>query len=197
MGREAIAICQWRGDVAEVKALLEAKEIILRGDIRFKVDRGSIEAIAQEDDDLVLTVAGENLILNLGAKEARKWRENLLKPLPNVAEKLGIDGNHQAYVFGEHDDPDLAKALEGATAIDLDDAAVLIAILRTETDLEAAILQALKAKDRHIWCVYGKGKFATISDNAIRTAMRAHGFADNKTSGISERLTATRYRMKA
>ncbi|MGL5837510.1 MAG: hypothetical protein ACRCY3_03320 [Sphingorhabdus sp.] len=196
MGREAIATCHWRGDVAEVKVLLEAKEIILRGDIRLKVDRGSIEAIVQEDEDLVLTVAGEALILGLGSKEADKWREYLLKPLPTLAEKLGVSATRKAFVMGTHDDPDLAKALEGVTASDPGNAAVLIAILRDETDLKAAIENALKVPDRHIWCVYGKGKFATIADGTIRTAMRSHGFADNKSSGISEQLTATRYRMK-
>lgn len=196
MGREAVSTCQWRGNVAEVKALLEAKEIILRGDIRLRIERSSIEAFSQEEDDLVLMVAGEKLILGLGAKEAGKWRELLLKPLPTLADKLGLSEISKAFVIGTHDDPELVGALQDATVADLADAALLIAVIRDDTDLESAITLAQTRPGLHIWCVSGKGKFATISDSAIRAAMRARGFADNKTSGISERLTATRYRMK-
>jgi hypothetical protein len=47
------------------------------------------------------------------------------------------------------------------------------------------------------WCVYGKGKFATISDGDIRAYLRAQRYVDNKTTAVSERLTATRYSRKA
>jgi hypothetical protein len=196
MGREAIATCHWRGELAEVKALLEANEIILRGDVRARIDRASIDAIAQEEDDLVLMVAGERLILGLGTKEAEKWRAHLLKPLPTLADKLGLSDTSKAYVTGAHDDPELVSALQDATVADAAEAALLIAVIRDDNDLKSAIALAQTKPSLHIWCVYGKGKFATISDSAIRAAMRANGFADNKTSGISERLTATRYRMK-
>ena len=37
MGREAVCTCDWAGTVAEVKALLETSELILRGEIRRRV----------------------------------------------------------------------------------------------------------------------------------------------------------------
>lgn len=197
MGREAIATCEWRGEVAEVKALLEAREIIVRGDIRLKLERASINAITVDDADLVLTVAGERLVLTLGTKEAVKWHAQLLKPLPTLRQKLGVGPTSKALVIGKINDAELANALEGAVAENGRAASVLIAVLHNEAELNAAITLAETMPERHLWCVYGKGKFATITDSAIRSAMRARGFADSKSCGISEHLTATRYRGKS
>jgi hypothetical protein len=72
------------------------------------------------------------------------------------------------------------------------DAAVIIAVLRSHSDLSAAV-EAARSVEHAIWCVIGKGKFATVSDSEVRTTMRAAGFVDNKTSGVSERWTATQY----
>jgi len=196
MGREAVAMCRWQGKVAEVKALLESHEIILRGDIRAKISRATISAPKIDKDALVLRADGETLRLELGLKEAEKWLAALLKPLPSLAEKLGVSKSSKAFVIGKVDDAELKTALVGAATKAPKDAAVLIAMLRNEADLKAAIKAAGGAAHAPVWCVYGKGKFATLSDSAIRTTMRANGFVDNKTSGVSDQLTATRYRLK-
>jgi hypothetical protein len=197
MGREAIAVCHWRGETAEAKALLEASHIILRGAIRLRVERLAIDAIARDDGELILTIGGERLILELGATEVAKWHDHLLNPVPTLAEKLGVDGTRRAFVIGTHDDAELTRALDGATTGDANEASVVIAILTAEADIAAAVAAARANPARHLWCMSGKGKFATLSDSTIRAALRAHGFVDNKTSGVSDRLTATRYRMKA
>jgi hypothetical protein len=41
MGREAICDCTFNGTTAKVKALLESKELILRGDIRMRARRST------------------------------------------------------------------------------------------------------------------------------------------------------------
>ena len=197
MGREAVAICRWKGEVAEVKALLERTEIILRGEIRDRIPRAAISAISADEAMLNLNVAGQALCLEIGRGEAEKWAAALCKPLPTLAEKLGVDASHKAYVIGSLDDAELARALSDAVTSDRDDAAVLVAVLTNQAELAAAIKLAQTMPQRPIWCVYGKGKFATISDCAIRTAMRGNGFMDNKSCAVSEQLTATRYRSKA
>lgn len=197
MGREAITVCHWRGETAEAKALLEASHLILRGALRLRIERSAIDAVARDDSDLILTIGGERLILELGTTEVAKWYDHLLKPVPTLAEKLGVSGANRAFVIGVHDDAELARTLDGATTGDPNEASVVIAIMTAEEDIAAAIAVARVKPKRHLWCVSGKGKFATLSDSAIRAALRAHGFVDNKTSGVSDRLTATRYRMKA
>jgi hypothetical protein len=49
MGREAFATCTFRGQTAQVKALLEAQEIILRGAIRTRLARQSLSAITDSE----------------------------------------------------------------------------------------------------------------------------------------------------
>jgi hypothetical protein len=196
MGREAVAVCHWKGEVAEVKALLESAEIILRGDIRARIPRSTITAIKVDEETLTLNVGEDRLSLELGAIEAEKWAAALLKPLPTLAQKLGIDASHKAFVIGKLHDTELEKALLGTTTPNLDDAAVIIAILATDADLDAAIQIALDAPQCPLWCVYPKGKLALLSDNTIRSTLRSQGFMDNKTSGVSNQLTATRYRLK-
>lgn len=197
MGREAIATCHWRGEAAEVKALLEGREIILRGAIRLRLDRAACEAMAHDGDDLILTTGGERLVLALGEVEAAKWLAKLQAPLPTLAQKLGLSAAKPALVIGTLNDPELAQALAGGITSEPDRAALLIAMIECRSDLAAALALAQTKPQLHIWCVYPKGKAALVSDAEIRTTMRAAGLMDNKTCAVSERLTATRYRAKA
>jgi hypothetical protein len=197
MGRETVAVAHWKGETAKVKALLEAAEIILRGEIRARISRANISSISVDEDTLQLVTAGSNLRLELGNSEAMKWAAVLSKPPPTLAQKLGIDEARRAFVIGHADDEEFANALSDASTQTRNDAAVLVAILKTDADLSQAISLGQVPPICPIWCVYGKGKFATISDTTIRTVMRANGFIDNKTSGISDKMTATRYQFKA
>jgi hypothetical protein len=193
MGREAICECQWKGQTAEAKVLLESRELILRGGIRARISRTTLSAVAVRAGKLSLSSGGETLTLALGKDEAEKWAAALLKPAPSLADKLGISATKKAFVIGKADDPELAKALAGSKTASLSSAAVLVAVVETEAEVQAAYKTAKTVAPCPLWCVYGKGKFATVSDAAIRSFMRDHGYIDTKTSGISDRLTATRY----
>jgi hypothetical protein len=193
MGREATAACEWKGQRGTVKALLDSRELILRGDVRDKIARGDIAAVSVEGDALILDIQGARLTLNLGAAEAAKWQAALLKRLPTLAEKLGIDAARPAFVWGNTDDQELAAALAGATAPAIADASVLVAVLSSEAQLDNAFEIATTAPTLPLWCVYPKGKSADPSDSIVRTFMRDRGYMDNKTCAVSERLTATRY----
>lgn len=197
MGREAAAVAHWNGEIAEVKALLESTEIILRGDIRAKISRATISSFSVDDDVLDVTSSGQVLRLDLGHAEATKWAAVLSKPLPTLAQKLGIDPSRKAFVMGHFDDAELSKALTDAQTSAREDASVLVAVIQTEADLTDAIRCAQETPVLPLWCVYGKGKFATVTDSAIRSTMRESGFVDNKTSGVSDRMTATRYQLRA
>ena len=193
MGREAIAICTWQGQTAEVTALLESQEIILRGGIKAKFPRATIGEPKVDHDKLVLTVGSDRLILELGHVEAGKWQALLLKPPPMLAVKLGIGPSTLAYVLGSSDDPELALALADATTPNLAAAAMIVAIINDESDLRSACEAAQKSPPLPIWFVYGKAKYASVTDTEIRTFMRGNGYVDTKSCSVSEKLTATRY----
>lgn len=193
MGREASAQCSWQGQSGQAKVVLESREIILRGEVKARIARGAVRGFAVEGDALVIDTAQGALTAELGAKEAGKWLAALSKPQPTLAGKLGIGHASKALVLGDHDDADLAEALEGHTAGRAEVAAVVVAIIGGTADLDKAIAAA---GDKHIWCVYPKGKAVAFGDMAIRTHLRERGFMDNKTCAVSERLTATRYRKR-
>lgn len=196
MGREAVAVAHWQGAVEEVKALLESQEIILRGAIKARIARGGISSISVAGDTLSLRSDGEPLVLELGAKEAAKWRESLRKLPPSLTVKLGVGPDSQVFVMGSCDDRDLSEALAGATCPSPGEAYVLLAILESEADLAAAFDTAKQHPKLFLWCVYRKGKTAEFGDTAIRVFLREHDYIDSKSCAVSAQLTATRYGRK-
>ncbi len=197
MGREAVAVCHWQGDVAEAKLHLDSRALSLRGEMRLDIPRNDIRDVVLSSEGLRVLTDGPELIMELGEVEAGRWQKALLKKPPTLAEKLGISAQTPAFVQGDYDDVPLARALAGATVKTPDDAAILLAVLMEEPDLQAASDLALTYPDKHIWMVHRKGKAAVVGDTMIRTHMRGLGFIDSKTSAISDQLTTTRYRLRA
>lgn len=193
MGREAATLAHWRGEAAEVKALLESTELIVRGAIRVRIPWATITGVRAEEGALIVDVGADRLVLELGLVEATKWAATLLKPPPTLAHKLGVGADRPAFVVGVVNDPVLAAALDGATVRTSSGATMLIAVLRVLDDLETALRVARSEPTLPIWCVHGKGKRAIVTDAAVRMRFRAAGYVDNKTSAVSEHWTATRY----
>lgn len=194
MGREALAHAQVGATADEVKALLESTELILRGPaLRRRYALATMSDVAVQGDALCFRAGGEAVQLTLGAAEAAAWQRKLLTPPPTLAAKLGVSADAPALVLGTVDDAALAQALQGATTRRAADAALLIALVYSEADLQRAVARHAPLATRVMWVVHGKGKAAPLGDTAIRAALRAQGYVDNKTSAVSERLTATRY----
>lgn len=193
MGREAEATAHWRGAIGTVRVLLESQELILRGEIRARIPRSAISSVTADGDNLCLVAHGEPLVLNLGEPEANRWVTAMLKPLPTLAEKLGISQEKRAFVIGEVTDDTLRTALVDVITDTLDQAKVIVAVLTTESDLETALQQAESASHLPIWCIYSKGKQDGINEAIVRNRMRASGFIDTKVSAVSVQNTATRY----
>jgi len=190
-------MASWQGESAEVKALLESQALILRGGIKQTIARERITASAVRGDTLKLTVDGSPLVLQLGIAEAQKWLAALAKAPPTLAEKLGVAAGSKVFVLGRIDDDALQAALEGRTTTKLAEATLLLALLRSDADLQAACEKAKSSPGLALWCVYGKGAHVTVKDSVIRELLRAQGYVDDKTCAVSERLTATRYGRRA
>lgn len=197
MGREAVAVCHWQGDVAEAKLHLDSKALSLRGEIRVDVPRSDIRDVLLSESGVRVLTNGPELLLEFGSDDAVRWQKALLKKPPTLAEKLGISAAAPAYVLGTFEDALLAEALAGAIVEKPDAATILLAVLIDEPDLHAASDLALAHPNKHIWMVHRKGKAAIVGDTAIRTHMRGLGFIDSKTSAVSDQLTTTRYRLRA
>jgi hypothetical protein len=190
MGREAEGQAVWRGQSGAVKAYLESDGIILRGELRGRFLRGALMDWRIEGEDLCLVAEGEPLVLTLGAKEAGAWVRALERPVPGLAEKLGVSGERPALVIGGPMPEALAVALAGRTG---GAAAVIVAVLTGPGDLERALAEG-QATGLKVWCVHGKGKGAVVTDAAVRAAFRGAGWMDIKTSAVDEAWTATLYR---
>jgi hypothetical protein len=193
MGREAEGHAVWRGVSGAVRALLESDGIILRGEIRGKLPRAGLMDWRADGEDLCLSSEGEPLVLTLGAKEAAAWVRALEKPLPSLAQKLGVSGAARAWVIGGPPPEEIAVAVAGAVASGPGGAALIVAVLTGPGDLAAA-LEAGEATGLRVWCVYGKGKGAVVGDTAVRAAFRGAGWTDIKASAVSEGFSATLYR---
>ncbi|MEJ1935117.1 hypothetical protein WDZ92_33395 [Nostoc sp. NIES-2111] len=190
MGREALVHIQVGDEAGEAKALLEAQELILRGEIRRRYAKSQMEDVRVEGPLLLFRCAGETVSLRLGEKVAAAWRVAIATPPPALRVKLGLDKGQKALVLGACDDADLADALGEARTDARAEAAMVIARIDGPEDLQAA--QAV-CGGLPLWTVYPKGKAASFGDTAIRKALRDAGWRDTKSCAVSERLTATRY----
>lgn len=194
MGREAVCICRWGGERAEVKALLETHELIVRGELKRKVPLADLKGVRVDGDDLVFKVGREAVTLALGAKEALSWAKKIATPPPSLKEKLGLKGDAKAFVIGPVKDATLADAIKGATTKTPAKAALAVAVVETENELARALRSCPAGAP--IWIVHRKGKGATFGETPIRAAMRAKGFIDTKVSAVSTAFSATRYARK-
>jgi hypothetical protein len=193
MGREADGQARFRGQEGAVRALLETDALILRGALRARLSRAGLAGWRLDGDDLVLTASGEPLVLTLGAKEAAAWLRALDKPLPSLAQKLGVSAAAKAWVIGDALPEPLAEALLGARAEGPQEAAWIVAVLTEPAEIAAAV-SAARQRALPLWCVHGKGKGAVVGDAAVRAAFRGAGWMDIKSCAVSETFTATLYR---
>lgn len=174
----------------EVKALLEAQELILRGDIRRRFPKAIMTDLRVEGPVLRFSCNGETVALNLGTKAAEAWAKAIATPPPSLRAKLGLDKGAKALLIGVCDDPALAEALDGRLVNDIEEASMAIARIDAPEDLAKAQAACCTLT---LWTVYPKGKAARFGDAAIRAALRELGWRDTKSCAVSDRLTATRY----
>jgi hypothetical protein len=195
MGREAVCTCDWAGTVAEVKALLETSEIILRGEIRKRVAFNEISRVKVQSDSLCFKVGGENVELVLGASAAEKWAATLTSPPPSLAKKLGITNKTVVRAMGNCRDESLQSALAEAARISTRGADLIVAFVDTPESLRVTLDQTKAAvlDGVPIWMVYAKGPGHALNETVIRSLLRANGMMDTKVASVSSALTALRF----
>ncbi|MCE4557425.1 hypothetical protein [Pelomonas cellulosilytica] len=196
MGREAVCTAHVGNEAAEVKALLESTTVVLRGDIKRRWDIAALQQLRIDGEALRFDVGGEAIALQLGEKEAERWLKKLQTPPPTLAAKLGVSADNPALLIGPTVgalDPALAEALAGAVTGNPRDAAMLVAVLSKPAELPRLADFHAGMRCKTVWVVHPKGPDASPSDTEIRLELRSRGYVDNKTSAVSDKLTATRY----
>lgn len=201
MGREASCTArvgtQGTEDSAEVKALLESTTVVLRGEvIKRRWAIATLQNLRVDGEDLRFDAGDEAVALALGDKEAGKWLKKLQTPPPTLAAKLGVSAENPALLIGPTVgtlDPALAEALAGGLTTNVREARMLVAVLSKPSELVRMADFHADMICKTVWVVHPKGPGASPSDAEVRAELRGRGYVDNKTSAVSDALTATRY----
>lgn len=196
MGREARCTARVGAESADATALLESTAIVLRGALKRRWDIAALQALRVEDGELRFEAGDEAVALALGEPEAGKWLKKLQTPPPTLAAKLGISADNRALLIGPTSgtlDPALAEALAAGLTSNPREAALLVAVVCKRDELARLADFHAGMRCKTVWVVHPKGPGANPSDADVRLEMRARGYVDNKTSAVSEALTATRY----
>jgi hypothetical protein len=184
--------------VAEVRALLESNELILRGDIRRRALFSEIADVKMQSDGLRFKVGGERVELSLGSSVCAKWAAAITGPPPSLSRKLGITNKTVLRTIGDTQDENLKTALAEAARISARDADLIVACVDTLESLKAALKQAKKQllDSVPIWVVYAKGPGHALNETAIRSLLRGEGLMDTKVASVSSELTALRFSLR-
>ncbi len=196
MGREALCTARVGAETAEATALLESTTVVLRGALKRKWDIAALQNLRVDGDELRFEAADEAVALVLGEKEAGKWLTKLQTPPPTLAAKLGVSAENPALLIGPTVgtlDPALAEALSHGLTGNVKAARMLVAVISKPGELERMADFHATMLCKTVWVVHQKGRDAFPSDAEIRIELRSRGYVDNKTSAVSDNLTATRY----
>ncbi len=86
-----------------------------------------------------------------------------------------------------------AEALSHGLTGNVKAARMLVAVISKPGELERMADFHATMLCKTVWVVHQKGRDAFPSDAEIRIELRSRGYVDNKTSAVSDKLTATRY----
>jgi hypothetical protein len=173
------------------EALLEASELILRGEKRLRIPFSEMKSLAANDGALVFRFRSDTISIDLG-KDAAKWLEKIRNP-KSVIDKLGVKPGHKIAIVNFDDDAfanDLAA--RGATMakknVDL-----LFYGANTRADLaRLAKLRGLLAQNGALWIIRPKG-VTEITESETMAAGKAAGLVDVKVVRFSGTHTAEKF----
>jgi hypothetical protein len=195
MGHEATCKCEFAGATANVKAILEAGELILRGEIQRRIPFSALQQVVVQSDKLCVSTDRDSYQLHLGESTAQKWATIINTLPPTLSHKLGITPNTIVRTIGIIDDPALNAAIAQAAQISSKDCDLIVAFIDTPESLHATLQQAKSQLMRSIpiWMVYAKGPKHPVNEASIRSLLRSHGLIDTKVASVSTKLTALRF----
>ena len=194
MGREASCRCQWEGEEADVKALLETEELILRGAIRRNIPFSAIRDLEVDGEGLTFRVGTDRVALKLGSPAAARWARAIAEP-PSLASKLGIANGKRVRTLGSFADEALNVALSQATPAQDGQPELILLLARTPKELDDLLTrcEGEVTSGASIWVLYPKGKGKALAESHVRDTLRARGMVDTKVASVSAELTGLRF----
>jgi len=197
VGKEAKCQCIWAGESAEVRALLETQELILRGPLRRRIAIASMSSIAVQGEQLIFRVGTDDVALILGREQAQSWAKKLTTPPPALAQKLGVTLNMKVLLLGELESEELRSALAKSAAI-MDKATsktpdLVIASLNSETELTCALPRIAAHPQIPLWIIYPKGAKSSLKESTFRNTLRSLGSIITKFATVSSTFTGLQF----
>lgn len=191
MGQEARCQARLGGKWQDVAALLEEKDLVIKGAARVRAPIGRLERVQAEGGVLSFRFDGQEVALRLGP-QAEKWKQRILHP-PSRLDKLGVKHGMTVAVLGL-DDAAFAKELKargatvsgGRAATGTD---IVFLACRTRAGLRAlpALAKAIKPEGT-IWVLWPKGG-KDMREQDVRDVMDGPGLVDVKVVSFSDALS--------
>jgi DUF3052 family protein len=195
VGDEALATVHFAGRTSEGKALLEADELVFRGEFRLAIRLREIHTAEAAEGRLTLETRDGPAVFELGPR-AERWAERIRNPR-TLIDKLGLKPDARVAVVGVEDDAfrtDLAARVGSfAEGEPLSETDVVFLGVASLADLRAlAALAERIAGDGAIWVVAPKGG-REPREAEVLAAGRAAGLVDTKVARFSDTHTAHRF----
>jgi hypothetical protein len=195
MEREADCVCERAGQAAQVKALLEFRELILRGAMSRRLPFAEMKHVQARGDRLCFEFKAEAWSLAIGSEQAEQWAVKILTLPASLAKRMGITAEVSVEIAGEVDDRALEDALAEAKSVTKRHGELIVACVGTPE----ALARVLTAKAEPlalgvpIWVVYRKGRGQPLGEQDVRALCLAAGLVDHKVTAVSDALTALRF----
>lgn len=192
MGLEATCEARAGRRVSKGKALLEAEELVFRGDFRLRIPFKTVKSVRASQGQLQLELAEGWATFVLGPR-ADKWALKIRSPR-GLLDKLGVKPGSRISVFGLGEESfraqlrtrtqDLAegRALRGSDLI-------FVAMTRRQDLPRLERLRGFIKPHGAIWVLWPKGRRAFREDD-VRAAGPEMGLVDVKVVSFSETLSA-------
>jgi hypothetical protein len=194
MGYDAGCVLRIDGRTIRGKAVLEQRELIIRGDSRVVIPINSVTSAVASDGVLTLRFAGKTAALELGA-DAPKWARRITNP-PARLDKLGAKPGMTAIVSGtRHDDLVDELKTRGVSVHARTKQPVDLVFFGAENRAaldRLAVFRAMLKPAGALWVIRPKGS-NLISEAEVMAAGKRAGLVDVKVASFSETHTAEKF----
>jgi hypothetical protein len=196
MGYDRPCELRFDGRTAPGTAVLEQKELVVRGPLRLRIPLATITEATADDGWLRIRFEDRAAEIALG-EEAAKWAKRINHP-PSRLDKLGVKPGTRVLVLGADDG--FVDELRGAGAsvlvrpgsaapFDL----IFFFVDRPESLDRLAGLAAAIVPSGAIWTLRVKGGRRDVTEAGTMAAARRAGLVDVKVVSFSDTLTAEKF----
>ena len=197
MGYDAECDVRLDGQTVSGKAVLEQKDLVLRGPLRLSIPLARISEATASDGWLRVRFDGRLAEISLGPA-AQKWAQRITNP-PSRLAKLGVKEGVRILLVGAVEEAFVeelraagATALRrmgrGTPAFDV----IFLAVERRESLEQLEALASKIVPSGAIWTLRAKGQRAVTEADTMSAGKRA-GLVDVKVVSFSDTLTAEKF----